>query len=463
MSQPDDSEGGLSAEQVRAIFDERAAIFDLVEAIADEAHPERIEALFERYEEAVVVRAQLGLTDHQLGSSEPIQIEAMTGDRPVKALLIPADSWRPVQMIEISGRDDLRQHVGGLPEATRYDYDSIIYVSDTGRIDGQSMNTRATDYIRRESEAARQGKMIGIDPSYGLYGTAVVAGADEHGIRDVPDRLVDRFVSPEQEPLEASDAHRKANELLDNYFHAETLANTPGNDDRYPDVDTHSPHNAFQSHLRDHPELEALDTWKPYFQDMRVSENPREQPTPNRVDQATSHVRDVLRDRNEDGMIRFPWVKDRLGTEKRPSPDWEMKKVEGRTVYYRTQGEAAVWKDHGIWMMDYALDPQSPTIHADLGRTRSTDQALHWADMTIMNARVELHQSYKDVRTVVNLAKEVEDRTPQEQASLERLQEAIEQGPPPGALDPADDWLEVFEQETREREQDRHNDKGYGV
>jgi hypothetical protein len=379
MSQPDDSDGGLSAEQVKAIFDERAAIFDLVEAIADEAHPERIEALFERYEEAAQIRSELGLIDHQLGAPEPIQIEAMTGDRPVKALLIPADSSRPVQMIEVSGRDDLRQHVGGLPEAARYDYDSLIYISDTGRIDGQPMNVRATDYIRRESEAARQGKMIGIDPSYGLYGATVVVGADEHGMRDVPDRLITRFNGAERERS------------------------------------------------------------------------------------ARSRISDTIRERNEDGMIRIPWFKARSETEKSPSPNWTMENADGRTVYYRTQGEAVVWKDHGLWMMDYAVDPQSPTIHADLGRTRSTEQALHWADMTIMSARVEVHQSYEDVRNVVNLAKEVEDRTPQEQASIDRLQEAIDQGPPPGALDPADDWLEVFEQETQEREQDRDqdHDRGY--
>jgi hypothetical protein len=379
MSQPDDLEGGLTAEQVSAIFNERAAIFDLIEAIADEADSERIEALLERYEEAAQIRSELGLIDHQLKSSEPIQIDALIGERAVKALLIPVEPSRPVQMIEVSGRDDLRQHVGGLPEATQYDRDSIIYISDTGRIDGHPMNTRATDYIRRESEAARQGKMIGIDPSYGLYGTAVVVGADEHGLRDVSDRLVSRFMSPEREQTSTVDK-----------------------------------------------------------------------------------IREAIRDRNEDGMIRIPWLKDRSKSQESPSPNWTTEKVDGRTVYYRTQGEAVVWKEHGLWMMDYAVDPQSPTIHADLGRTRSTDLALHWADMTIMNARVEVHQSYEDVRNVVNLAKEVEDRTPQEQASLDRLQEAIDQGPPPGALDPADDWLATFEQETQEREQQRDQDQDLG-
>jgi hypothetical protein len=351
---------------------------DLVEAIADDAAPERIEALVERYEGAAQVRTALGLTDHQL-ESEPIRIEALTGDRAVKALLIPADPSLPVQVIEISGRDDLRQHVGGLPEPTRYDHDSLMYVSDTGRIDGQPMNLRATNYIRVESDAAwERGGQLSDDPTYGLYGSVVVVGGSGEGLRDVPDRLISRFAPDPQ------------------------------------------------------------------------------------ISRVGDRIRDVLPERNEDGMIRIPWFKARSETEKSPSPNWTMEKVDGRTVYYRTQGEAVVWKDHGRWMMDYAVDPQSPTIHAELGRTRSTDQALHWADMTIMSARVEVHQSYEDVRNVVNLAKEVEDRTPQEQASLDRLQEAIDQGPPPGALDPADDWLTTFEQETHEREQhDQEQGRGY--
>jgi hypothetical protein len=61
--------------------------------------------------------------------------------------------------------DDQIPHVGGLPEPTQYDYDAIMCVSDTGRIDGQPKNMRATEYIRTESEAAKQGRMIGIDPS----------------------------------------------------------------------------------------------------------------------------------------------------------------------------------------------------------------------------------------------------------------------------------------------------------
>ena len=298
----------------------------------------------------------------------------------MKALLIPADPSRPVELIEIAGRDDVRQHVGGLPEPTRYDHEAIMFVSDTGRIDGHPMNLRATNYIRVESDAAwERGGLLTDDPTYGLYGNCVVVGVSGDGLRDVPDRLVTRFIAPEREQTSTVDKIHKA-----------------------------------------------------------------------------------FRDRNEDGMIRFPWLKDRSKSHESPSPNWTAEKVDGRTVYYRTQGEAVVWKDNGRWMMDFAVDPGSPTIHTDLGRTGSIDKALNRADLTIMSAQVEAHQSYEDMRTVVNLAKEVEDRTQEEQGALDRMQEAIDQGPPPGALDPAEDWLTIFEQEAQERDQERDNDKGQG-
>jgi hypothetical protein len=381
MSQPDDLEGGLTAEQVSAIFNERAAIFDLINAVAEEADPERIKDLFERYEEAAQVRSELGLTDHQLGSSESIRIEAMAGDRPVKALFIPADPSRPVQVIEVSGRDDLRQHVGGLPEPTRYDHDSLMYVSDTGRIDGQPMNVRATNYIRMESDAAwERGGQLTDDPTYGLYGDVVVIGGNGQGLHDVPDRLTTRFgVSPA-------------------------------------------------------------------------------------VDRIGDRIRNGLGDRSEDGMIRIPWFRDRSESYESPSPGWSVEKTDGRTVYYRTgtqwEGYAAVWKDRGRWTIDFALDPQSPMFQADLGKTRSVEKALNRADLTIMSAAVEVHQNHRDMRTVVNLAAEIEDVTPDEQASIGRLQESLIEGL--SFPDPSEDWIEVFDHEAQERENERDEDRGQG-
>jgi hypothetical protein len=170
----------------------------------------------------------------------------------MKALLIPADPSRPVERIEINGRDDIRQHVGGLPEPTRYDHDSLMYVSDTGRIDGHPMNLRATNYIRVESDAAwKRGGQLTDDPTYGLYGPVVVVGDGGFaGLRDVPNRLVDRFLIPDREQANTADK-----------------------------------------------------------------------------------IREAIRERNEDGMIRFPWLKDRSQPPESPSPNWTAEKVDGRTVY----------------------------------------------------------------------------------------------------------------------------------
>jgi hypothetical protein len=200
----------------------------------------------------------------------------------MKALFIPADPSRSVELIEINRRDDTRSRVGGLPEPTRYDRDSILFVSDTGRIDGHPMNLRATNYIRVESDAGwERGGQLTDDPTYGLYGNVVAVGGSGDGLRDVPDRLVERFARSRE-----------------------------------------------------------------------VSRGDK--------------IHDAFRDHNEDGMIRFPWLKDRSKSHESPFPNWTAEKVDGRTVYYGTQGEAVVWKDHGSWMMDFAVDPQASAVEYGL-------------------------------------------------------------------------------------------------
>jgi hypothetical protein len=112
-----------------------------------------------------------------------------------KALYVPANTTQPVQEIEVNGISDVSDVVSGAPEATRYDRDSVLWVNDTGRIDGMMMNTRATDYIKSDSAVAKQGRMKGVDPEYGLYGPVVITG--EELSADVPERLIERF-APEQ-------------------------------------------------------------------------------------------------------------------------------------------------------------------------------------------------------------------------------------------------------------------------
>jgi hypothetical protein len=170
----------------------------------------------------------------------------------MKALLIPADPTRPVEMIKITGRDDTHRYLGGIAEATQYDHDAVMYVDDVGRIHGKPINARATEYIVKESEAAKQGRMIGIDPSYGLYGEVVVVGFDGHGgLQDVPNRFIDRYDVPQR----AKDTTTVSTEDLRQVIN---IAN---------DIEDVSPEKR----------------------------------------SALNRIRNTVRDRNEDGMLRLPW------------------------------------------------------------------------------------------------------------------------------------------------------------
>jgi hypothetical protein len=173
--------------------------------------------------------------------------------------------------------------------------------------------------------------------------------------------------------------------------------------------------------------------------------------------------------------------------------NWHAAKDErGHTEYHWNQDggiSAFVSKEGRQWTMSFQVAPNTPWFEADLGKTRSVDKALNRAELTIMSAQVDVHQNYEDMRTVLNLAKETEDRTPAEQGAIDRLQEAIDQGPPPGALDPAEDWvmdqdtpmigceayelteqetaelleqdwLTTFDQEMDQRDKDRDQDQG---
>jgi hypothetical protein len=83
--------------------------------------------------------------------------------------------------------------------------------------------------------------------------------------------------------------------------------------------------------------------------------------------------------------------------------------------------EAMVWRQDGRWKMHLTLDADSEALHIDLGKTRSVDKALARANHTIGVA-----QDFGDMQNVVNLASEIEDRTPAEQASLDRLRRSLD-------------------------------------
>jgi hypothetical protein len=110
-------------------------------------------------------------------------------------LFIPADSSVPVRIGTLTdGRDQVARLVGGYPERTTYDHDADMFVNGTGRVEGQQLNGRATDYILNESAAAKQGKMTNAaQDGYVLYGDVVVTGPSADRFTGVPDRLIDLF------------------------------------------------------------------------------------------------------------------------------------------------------------------------------------------------------------------------------------------------------------------------------
>jgi Domain of unknown function (DUF3846) len=279
----------------------------------------------------------------------------------MKALLIPADPSRKVEQIEVDGVDDLRQRVGGLPEPTRYDTDAIMFVSDTGRIDGKPMNARATEYIKNESEAARQGRAGQGDPSYGLYGDVVVVGDGGFaGMRDVPTRLVEQFRA---------------------------------------DI-------------------------------------------PLQVDHEKDNRRQIRG--NEDGMIRIPWPRDRKGPYviEVTEPGGEQRYLSAAGLHndgpmVDALSEAATFERKGDAKHFAFLAHDHITHHGEHDFDVDTTITVVAERKALEQQRVVGCERYEeprihpviqgDLRNVVKLASEIEDRTPHEQASLDRLQQSLDQ------------------------------------
>jgi hypothetical protein len=128
-----------------------------------------------------------------------------------------------------------------------------------------------------------------------------------------------------------------------------------------------------------------------------------------------------------------------------PSPD--------RTAYAWSDDngvDAYVWKEHWRhWQMSYTLDHDSPTFTADLGKTRRAHTALERAELVIEDAQQHVSQTYQDMRTLVNLAREIEDVTPHEQAVIDRMTEALEQNPMFEQERLASEGTEQFRAETQ--------------
>jgi hypothetical protein len=108
----------------------------------------------------------------------------------MKALFIPADSARKVEVIDISGQDDIHALGGGISVPSRYDSDSIMFVIQRTT---REMNVRATGHI--EVPAAERIWLGNQNvPAYAIHGDVVVVGdGGSEGLEDVPQRLIETF------------------------------------------------------------------------------------------------------------------------------------------------------------------------------------------------------------------------------------------------------------------------------
>jgi hypothetical protein len=100
--------------------------------------------------------------------------------------------------------------------------------------------------------------------------------------------------------------------------------------------------------------------------------------------------------------------------------------IDGEPSYSR----ASIWqnKQTGKWEMEVKEGYGRPWEGQFIGEPDSLEEALTRAEEVFQEfeERLRIHE---DLRTVINLANEVEDRTVEEQASLERLQRSLERSP----------------------------------
>lgn len=113
----------------------------------------------------------------------------------ITALLIPADASKPWRFTTVRGLEDIAVLVSGRPELTRYDHDALMFVHGDGRLLGQQLNARATQYIKTASAAAARNASLrnDEDPTYGLYGDVVITGNEPVGEHGAPERIAEWF------------------------------------------------------------------------------------------------------------------------------------------------------------------------------------------------------------------------------------------------------------------------------
>jgi hypothetical protein len=132
-------------------------------------------------------------------------------------------------------------------------------------------------------------------------------------------------------------------------------------------------------------------------------------------------IRNALRDRNEDGMIRIPWPRDKNGPYavevKQPGHEPQYLSAAG----IRDEGpllnkitEAAQFERRGE--ANYFGHITSQHVDGNIAIVRESEALAY----------EQQRQSHEDMRTVLNLANEIEDRTPAEDEAIGRVTQSLD-------------------------------------
>jgi hypothetical protein len=136
------------------------------------------------------------------------------------------------------------------------------------------------------------------------------------------------------------------------------------------------------------------------------------------ADKVRDRMTDAFRDRNEDGMISVPWFKSKAGQE----PTWyvlEIDNPDGPGKLYMSRA-GMEYDDAPIWD---TLDKATITFERDAHGFAQWHQP---PPPGLRPVPLEEARNREDLQTVINLANEIEDRTPAEREAIQRVTQSLD-------------------------------------
>jgi hypothetical protein len=122
-----------------------------------------------------------------------------------RAIFVPADSAKPVQVSKIDGLYDVRELLRSDVGRTSNDRDAAIYFDEHARDVGSAINQRASEYVLARSATAQRD---GLTPANGdgLYGDVIVVGENRAGeLNTTPGRIERAFGTVKDQAISATE------------------------------------------------------------------------------------------------------------------------------------------------------------------------------------------------------------------------------------------------------------------